>query len=291
MLRAVSCGLTGVICVRRRIAAVFGICVLVACSSSESSQPVDVDTSRDLDVGSETCRQTLECALYCDGDACASDCLVEAPAADVALVSAVMDCLSDCPDGPERGQCIADTCFAPYHACYSRGESGTASCAQTWTCFGDCGDEPACLDACLANTSLNGLQQFVAVEVCSDTYVTTQCAQPDCDALALSTVCESAFLSCLDSDLPAVTNEMTAACEQSATCNWSTEPREVESCVLVVRRALAGCPSADKEMLRAAQSCLAQAACTEVGWRGCPGWGTSGICQEIIGVPVDGRWP
>lgn len=262
-----------------------------ACSEPEGGSTSSADANAMPVIGSETCRQTLECALYCDGPTCAPDCLEGAPDSDVALVSDVLACLATCPDGPERGPCIAERCFEPYRACYVRGQTGDRTCADTWTCFGDCGDEPSCIDSCLAQASMEGLRQFVAVEVCSDTYVTTVCEQPDCDADALSTVCQPSFFECLDAGLPDTSQELQLSCQQAAFCEWSDSPREVEDCERTVRRALAGCPTADKQQLLAAQSCLANAACTEVGWRACPGWVTSDICQEITGPPQDGVWP
>ena len=268
------------------------VVLFAACSTSPETQtPPVADTSTMLTPGSSACRAHLECALYCDGVGCEEECLASMPEGDATLVNAVLNCLTNCPEGPARGACIADQCFEPYHACYARALVGERSCASTWTCFGDCGDAPDCLNGCVESASLQGLQQFVSVEVCSDTYVTERCDAPDCDAEALSSVCRSSFETCLDSDLPAVTANMTAACEQANTCGWSESPRMVEDCILTIRRAIAGCPSADKDMLLTAQDCLAQAACTEVGWKGCPGWKTSEVCQEIVGSPSDGRWP
>ena len=234
----------------------------------------------------QDCRPVFECALYCDGDECADPCYADAKSpADADGARAIMQCLdTNCAASTDLPACLVEHCFEPLNTCYYKAADGDAACGATWSCFGDCGDDPACLDACLAATSHAAQRLFSAVEVCSDRYVINQCTAPGdaCDIEALHTVCKTKLDACLTHEAPAPTEQTIAVCD-------ALKPCAHDDCAGVVQNLLAGCPSTDREAFLAREACLAGKTCAEMG--SCPAFEPSSLCLEVLPPPGQKDYP
>ena len=226
--------------------------VLLACSSAGPTEAPDSAAS----IPVESCREALTCQLLGDSDCAAS------PEADAAL-----ECQrTACSAGDYA--CFGEQC-AEAAACYFAGGPGQLGCAAVWQCFGNCGDDAACLNQCAAGATAPARGLFLAVEACSDAEVSGACEDitPACDQRVLAGPCREVFAACL-ADRPALPPELAKGCD----CG----PDPV-SCTAVTGDAVAACPDQDVTALTARLTCLA-GGCGE-----CPSFSPSALCQEVVG--------
>jgi len=230
-------------------------------------------------VSYTACREPLECALYCEAPDCEVTCV---DTSDGEGAQAVLDCGAvHCGKDVELGACLSTHCFDALHACYFSGQSGASTCAETWTCFGDCGDDAVCLDVCRHAASLQAQALFLAVEICSDEYVITQCRVPSetCDIQAFEVICADELSACLQDGMPPVSAEVESLC--AGACEHLFVASD---CQERVGRVMAGCPTVDKLALQAREHCLSRAGCDRHGIEQCPAFQPSALCIEILGA-------
>ena len=271
--------------------------VVAACPGDVDPEPVDIASRVDA-AGTEVaagiigCRAVLDCALLCDAPGCREECLADAGAPSDGA-AAVLDCLDQrcAASAAGLGRCAVAECFDAVQACYFEGQRGAASCGETWTCFGDCGDHGACLGGCRAAASLEAQRRFYAVELCSDAWVVTECRSPGdvCDLEAMHGPCAAELGECVAHEQPPATPQTEQAC--AALAGRAAWPARV-SCVDDTRAALAGCPTADKEALRAVQACVIGVGCAGDPASSCGPWTPSSLCLEVLGPAWEaGAWP
>ena len=218
---------------------------------TDAAAGTDIKTAELPPPDLKTCAGLSDCvAAACASGAtgCEKACFAKASAAELQLAQPLFTCVHDkcmvgtCKDSFDPScvpTCVGGHCRAELAACVDSGATGTGSCADGATCFGNC--EAAvdgyysCTKGCFGSVSADGMVALDAVATCRE-----QATQAGLDP---EVACKAEMLTCLTAGAAG-----SKACFEVFTCQGTCTEANMGSC-------MQGCVS---ELSPAAQKTFAE---------------------------------
>ena len=169
------------------------------------------------------CVQIIECQNACpQGDqACIQRCIDDGSGEAQRQYDALFGCLQrECAQAPDINACAVDRCNAEYSECLGMPVApppqGDATCASFFDCADMCGDDDACVQACVDALSPQAFQALQTMYGCFDTQ---GCVQPDnsIDQACAEQRCGAEINACFSGGGPVVPGA-DLSCQEFAEC-------------------------------------------------------------------------